>query len=73
MASDMTPGEALRTADGGSQIFCRAVANKIRELLSGSSKIRFRLTVTVEGRKVQVDPHLRTYREDHKDGHGLLT
>jgi hypothetical protein len=68
----VTPAEALKTADLHAQIFCRAVASKIREVLPESSRIRARLTVTIEGRKVQVDPHLRTYREDHKDEHGVL-
>lgn len=63
----MTPGEALKTADTNSQVFCRAVANKIREVLPEKSQVRFRLTVAVEGRKVRVEPQLRPYREgkDH--------
>jgi hypothetical protein len=65
----LTPGEALKTADLGSQIFCRAIANKIREVLPESSRVCFRLTVAVEGRKVRVDPQLRPYREE-KDHSG---
>ncbi len=63
----MTPGEAIRTADMASQVFCKALAGKIRELLPESSRVRFRLTVAVEGRNVRVDPELNPYREgkDH--------
>ncbi len=66
----MTPGEALKTADLSSQLFCRAVANKIREVIPESSRVRFRLTVMVNGRNVRVDPQLRPYREERKDQSG---
>ncbi len=65
----MTPGDAMRTADMSSQIFCKAVAVAVRELLPDSSRLRFRLTIAVEGRNVRVDPQLRPYRED-KDHSG---
>ncbi len=46
------------------QVFCAAVANKIRELLPSIGTCRFRLTVAVDGRKVRVEPQLRPYREE---------
>ncbi len=63
----MTPADALRNADLHSQLFGRAVAGKIMELLPGNSKLRFRLQITVDGRNVRVEPQLRMYREgkDH--------
>ena len=62
-----TPGDAMRNADVSTQMFCKAVAGAIRELLPESSRLRFRLTIAVEGRNVRVDPQLRPYREgkDH--------
>ncbi len=62
-----TPAEAIRQADVSTQVFCKAVAGAIRELLPEASRVRFRLTVAVEGRNVRVDPQLRPYREgkDH--------
>ena len=63
----MTPGTAIQSADVYCQVFCKAVAGAIRVLLPKASKLRFGLTVSVEGRNVNVEPHLRRYREgkDH--------
>lgn len=63
----MTPDNAIQSADIYAQVFCKAVAGAIRNLLPRASRLRFRLTIAVEGRKVRVDPQLRPYREgkDH--------
>lgn len=63
----MTPETAIQSADVYTQVFCKAVAGAIRRLLPKSSKMRLGLTISVEGRKVNVEPHLRLYREgkDH--------
>ena len=63
----MTPGDAMRNADVSAQVFCKAVAGAIRALLPEASRLRFRLTVAVEGRNVRVDPQLRPYREGKTD------
>ena len=59
----MTPANAIQGADVYAQVFCKAVAGKVRELLPKASRLQFRLTVAVDGRKVRVEPQLRPYRE----------
>lgn len=67
----MMPGDAIRQADVNMQVFCKALAGKVRELLPEASRLRFRLTIAVEGSNVRVDPQLRPYREGQTDSDGF--